>query len=214
MEVFLKYGVLFSVFISLISLVYLVYKTFSFSNKPLYAASQGKSIKGIVYALGEGMMPWEKDSAKKHLVTYVAGVFYHIGIFASFLYLFSVIFGANLPFVLTRVFQAVVIISLVCGIGLLIKRMTRSYMMKISCPDDFFSNIIVDVFLIWGLIDTFTVSFRHVFYIISIIMIFYMPLGKIRHCFFFFYSRILFGSFYGRRGVFPENQRRLKRFEG
>jgi len=38
------------------------------------------------------------------------------------------------------------------------------------------------------------------------VMFLYIPVGKIRHCFFFFYSRILFGLFYGRRGVLPQNK--------
>jgi hypothetical protein len=40
-------------------------------------------------------------------------------------------------------------------------------------------------------------------YIISAITFVYVPLGKIRHCLYFFFSRIFFGKFFGRRGVLP-----------
>jgi hypothetical protein len=31
----------------------------------------------------------------------------------------------------------------------------------------------------------------------------YVPLGKIRHCFFFFAARCHMGAHFGRRGTFP-----------
>jgi hypothetical protein len=40
-------------------------------------------------------------------------------------------------------------------------------------------------------------------YIISALTFIYVPLGKIRHCLYFFFSRIFFGKFFGRRAVFP-----------
>jgi hypothetical protein len=40
-------------------------------------------------------------------------------------------------------------------------------------------------------------------YVISAVTFVYVPLGKIRHCLYFFFSRIFFGKFFGRRAVFP-----------
>jgi hypothetical protein len=37
-------------------------------------------------------------------------------------------------------------------------------------------------------------------------MLVYIPLGKIRHCLYFFFSRTFFGKFFGRRAVFPHPQ--------
>ena len=41
------------------------------------------------------------------------------------------------------------------------------------------------------------------FYLVSAAMLIYLPLGKIRHCLYFFFSRTFFGKFFGRRGVLP-----------
>ena len=38
---------------------------------------------------------------------------------------------------------------------------------------------------------------------VSIALAVYVPLGKIRHCLFFFPTRYFFGSYFGRRGVLP-----------
>ena len=92
---FLKYGVILSFLLSIISLTILVLKTFSFGKKLLYAEPRGNKKKGIFYAFGRGMMPWEKESARKHLPTYIGGILYHTGIFVALIYLFSQIFHSG-----------------------------------------------------------------------------------------------------------------------
>jgi hypothetical protein len=46
-------------------------------------------------------------------------------------------------------------------------------------------------------------SFLIPMYLIGAITFVYVPLGKIRHCLYFFFSRTFFGKFFGRRAVFP-----------
>lgn len=204
----LRYGIILSFFITVIYLFFLIIRTFSFGKKSLYAESQGDVKKGIIYAFGKGMMPWEKESAKKHLLTYFAGIFYHFGIFSAAFYVISVIIHFYIGALIVNLIRALVFIGILCGIGLLVKRIILPYMRKISTPDDFLANILVDVFLILAFIDSYTLELRNVFLASVIIMLLYIPLGKIRHCFFFFYSRVVFGIFYGRRGVFPQSQSR------
>jgi hypothetical protein len=40
-------------------------------------------------------------------------------------------------------------------------------------------------------------------YIVAAVTFVYVLLGKIRHCLYFFFSRMFFGKFFGRRAVFP-----------
>ena len=164
--------------------------------------------KGIIYAFGQGMMPWEKESAKKHLITYFAGIFYHFGIFSAAFYVISIIIHFYIGALIINFIRALIFIGVLCGLGLLIKRIFLPYMRKISAPDDFLANILVDIFLILAFIDSYTLGLRNVFLAAVIILLFYIPMGKIRHCFFFFYSRVIFGMFYGRRRVFPQSQSR------
>jgi len=202
-----RYGVLAAFFVSLFSLVILTLKTFSFGRKSLRSRPQGSIRKGIVYAFGRGMMPWEKESAAKHIPTYLAGMVYHTGVFAALFYLFSLIILFPLPLMCVQVFRILIFCGILCGLGLFIKRIYKSPMRKISCPDDYAANLLVDIFLIFSLLDTFTNNLRPYLFIVSLVMLLYIPLGKIRHCFFFFYSRLLFGKFFGRRGVLVLEQK-------
>lgn len=167
---------------------------------------QGDGFKGIIYALGKGLAPWEKESARKHLPTYLAGICYHIGIFAALFFLVSLVVPFRLGSLSLILLRLLILIGSLCGIGLFVKRSLKPHIRKISCPDDFASNLLVDVFLILALVGTYKTQLESVLFAVSIILILYIPLGKIRHCVYFFYSRILFGLFFGRRGVLPQKQ--------
>ncbi|HLP62645.1 MAG TPA: hypothetical protein VK186_27645 [Candidatus Deferrimicrobium sp.] len=203
----MKFGVISAFLFAVVSLAFLVLKTFSFGKKKLYAEPRGDVKKGIIYAFGKGMMPWEKESAGNHLPTYIAGIFYHSGIFLTLLYLATIILAIQLPPTVILFFQALCLAGAVSGLGLLVKRLFSPMMRALSCPDDFAANILVDVFLIAAFLHTLgpVPNITLSLFSTATIMFLYMPLGKIRHCFFFFYVRVLFGAFYGRRGVFPNN---------
>jgi hypothetical protein len=68
----------------------------------------------------------------------------------------------------------------------------------------------VNLFLFLSLITSWTEEFKVFFFLVSIVMFLYIPMSKIRHCFFFFYTRTLFGFFYGRRGALPPPRRQAK----
>lgn len=203
MDTLLKYTVIAAFLFSILSLTVMVLRTFSFGKKELYAEPKGSVGKGIIYAFGKGMMPWEKESAGKHLPTYIGGVIYHGGVFLSLLYLFAVIVEIPIPAILLQVFRVLCAAGFAAGIGLLVKRYAKRGMRELSCPDDAAANILVDLFLIAAFLHTLLSGWNAYLFTVSIIMFLYIPFGKIRHCFFFFYVRILFGLFYGRRDIFP-----------
>ena len=206
----LQYGVIFSFFVSLTILLFLLVRTRSFGNKQLLSAPRGSWKKGIIYAFGKGMMPWEKESAQKHLWTYMAGFIYHFGIFAAFAYLIHLLILGSLNSILLNILRIAMVCGVVCGMALLVKRSFRTTLRKLSCPDDYAANAFVDLFILLALLDTVFPAIRPILFAQSIILLIYIPIGKIRHCFFFFYSRILFGYFFGRRGVFPQKQKPLE----
>jgi hypothetical protein len=199
----LRFGVIFSFLFSIISLTILVLRTFSFGKKPLYAESRGDAKKGVYYAFGRGMLPWEKESSSKHLPTYVSGMLYHACIFAALFYLLSLIFSLELSRLFISLLRLLFVLGFLSGLALFSKRIFLPALRKISCADDFAANIIVDLFLIFALIHSYSSKAAPLFFLLAIVMFLYIPVGKIRHCVFFFYTRILFGLFHGRRGVLP-----------
>ncbi len=199
----LKLGVAASVLFCLVVLTVILVRTFAFGRRPTYAHPRGGSLAGILYAFGPGMLPWEKESAAKHIWTYIGGILYHVGILMAMLFLATVLLGIPLTQTFLQPAQILLIIGLVSGVALLIKRILKPQMRALSGGDDYLANILVDLLLFFALAATFAEAMLVPFLAVAMIIFIYVPFGKLRHCVFFFYSRILFGTFFGKRGVFP-----------
>jgi hypothetical protein len=185
------------------ALTFLVVRTFAWGRKELYAPPSGKSWSGVWYAFGQGMMPWEKESAGKHLPTFFAGIFYHLAVLAAIICLILGLTNniAGTPYSTTL--RLILSIGILSGLGLFIKRLSKPFMRRISTPDDYIANLLVTIFICAALLASFDARLSNFLFISAIVLFCYMPVGKIRHCVFFFYSRFLFGAFFGRRNVFP-----------
>lgn len=201
----MQLGVAASVLFCIALLTVMVVRTFSFGQKQTYANPQGNRFSGVVYAFTQGMLPWEKETAARHIWTYTGGILYHIGILIAFLFLTTLLLHISLYAVFLQAMRILLFIGLVSGLALLIKRTIKPHMRSLSCGDDYLANIFVDLLLLSALATTFNENAYLIFSIIAIIIFVYIPFGKIRHCVFFFYSRILFGDFFGRRGVLPHS---------
>jgi hypothetical protein len=199
----LRAGVFVSLVISLAVLAFQVFQARKFGRSRLHSEAQGSQGKGIAYAFGRGMMPWEKESAAGHLPTYIAGMIYHAGIFTAILYALGLAASIRLPRAVLAAMPFLLAAGFLSGTGLLLKRVADPKMRYLSCPDDYVANLLVDAFILAGLLTFWRAVPPPVFLAAAILTFSAMPLGKIRHCFFFFYSRVLFGSYFGRRGVLP-----------
>jgi hypothetical protein len=82
-------------------------------------------------------------------------------------------------------------------------RIVEHNLRGLSIPDDHFAVWLVTVWMAVAALSVWNEAFLIPFYILSAITFAYVPLGKIRHCLFFFFSRTFFGKFFGRRAVFP-----------
>jgi len=173
--------------------------------KPVYAKIQGNPRQALVYTFSAGMMPWSKESASRHLPTFIAGIIFHIAVASAVVTLVAAIFAWTLPSLLKPVLLAALFAGIGCGLGLLVKRMVIGYLRAISVPDDFAANLLVNLFMILAAVNLI-VGASTVFFVTAIVLFAYIPFGKIRHCWFFFCSRALFADFFGYRGALPPAQ--------
>jgi len=196
----LRILVLASAGLSLAVLTGLAVRAIGFGRTRYHSRGQGSIGRGVVYAFGRGMI--EKESVTLHRPTFFGGIAYHGAIFAGLAYLFCVVF--RIPAVPPAwFFRPVLIVGTAIGLALLVKRMKSPHLRKLSCPDDFFSNALVDLFLAAAFLHSVIPSIEPFLFGLSIFLFLYLPLGKIRHCFFFFYTRLVFAVHYGRRGSLP-----------
>ncbi len=161
---------------------------------------KGDPRRGILYSLTFSMLPWKKDSTRRHPWTYAAGMGMHLGIFLTVLFAVGRRF-ASWPEWSLPIFGVAAGVGLVSALGLFVKRGTRSYMHAISSADDFLANLLVQLYLLAGCLTAFLPAANPFWRLTAILLLLYVPLGKIYHMLLFFVSRTLFGLQFGRRGV-------------
>jgi nitrate reductase gamma subunit len=164
---------------------------------------KGNISHGITYAFTEGMMPWAKESTRIHMIAYLRGIGFHVGIFAAIGTVIISPFWRYLPPLLSSFLSGVLILGAILGAAGGIMRITEHNLRGLSLPDDYFAVWLTTLFITVTGLALMSEAFVIPMYIISAITFVYVPLGKIRHCLYFFFSRLFFGKFFGRRAVFP-----------
>ena len=167
---------------------------------------KGNPQHGITYAFTLGMMPWVKESTRIHMIAYLRGIGFHVGIFTAIGALIISPFWGLLPGVVTFLIMIVLGTGTLLGAAGGVMRLAEHNLRGLSIPDDHFAVWLVTVWMAVAALAVWNEAFLAAFYILSAITLAYIPLGKIRHCLYFFFSRTFFGRFFGRRAVFPHTE--------
>ncbi|MEW5871860.1 MAG: hypothetical protein AB1894_21510 [Chloroflexota bacterium] len=165
------------------------------------ARPQGSIRSGILFAFTLGMAPWEKESTRQHWIAYLRGIFFHVGIFMAFGVLIASPWLAVLPKLLVYLALLVTGLGAIFGFAGIFMRLMGENERTLSLPDDYFSVFLSSLFTALAFVVLLVPGALPVFYIVTAILLIYIPVSKIRHCVYFFYSKFFFGLGYGRRGV-------------
>ena len=173
-------------------------------NRPFkhdLSRGRGDVRSGILYAFTLGMAPWEKESTHRHWMAYFRGIFYHLGIFMAFAVLFASPWLSFIPDPLIWLALLVTAVGAVFGFAGIVMRLAEEDTRVLSLPDDYFSVFLAALFVALAFVSLLWPSALPVFYVVTAVMLVYIPFSKIRHCVYFFYSKFFFGLSFGRRGV-------------
>ncbi len=162
---------------------------------------KGEAGRGILYAFTLGMMPWAKESTRRHWVAYMRGIAFHVGIFAGLAALLASPWFTAIPFLIRALFGVVTGVGAVMGVAGGIMRITEHNLRAVSTPDDHTSVWLVSLFLAAMTAALIQLAFVPFMWITAAAMLLYAPLSKIRHCLFFYMGRLFYGLHIGRRGI-------------
>ena len=95
-----------------------------------YSFPLGKTLPAIFYSFTGAMSPTKKETAYLHLPTYAAGMIFHIGTFWGVFCLILLFFNIKLPEWLEYASSILLIVSAICGLSILIKRILVSKIKK------------------------------------------------------------------------------------
>jgi hypothetical protein len=167
------------------------------------SAVKGNISHGIAYAFTTGMLPWAKESTRIHMIAYLRGIGFHIGVFTAIGMVILSPFWRFLPPLLSWTLFWVLTLGAILGAAGGVMRILEHNLRGLSLPDDHFAVWLTTLFIVVTGLAVVNKAFVIPMYILSAVTFVYIPLGKIRHCLYFFFARIFFGKFFGRRAVFP-----------
>ncbi|MDR7426619.1 MAG: hypothetical protein QN152_01255 [Armatimonadota bacterium] len=169
--------------------------------RPEMARPAGSVAQGVLYAFSWGMLPWAKESTRRHMLAYLRGVVFHLGIGAAFLALLVGPWRAQGAGPLRWALVTLSAGGAMAGLGGLLARVVETRLRRLSTPDDFFAVALVSLFTLAAAAAIVVPALVPAFYGLAAATLAYIPFGKIRHCFYFFFARYFFGAGFGRRGV-------------
>jgi len=183
--------------------IYHFLKLINLGSPKDYSKKSGSTKSGIIYSFTHAMNPVNKESAFLNLPTYISGVIYHLGTFLAIILFFVLFFTTNINELISLLLAAFLLLSTLCGAGMLIKRITDKKLRHLSNPDDYISNILVTLFHLGSGTVLFIPDVYPVYMVIASLLLLYIPLGKLKHVIYFFAARYHIGYFYGWRSVWP-----------
>jgi hypothetical protein len=187
-----------------LGLLGIILKLREIMNRPFkadLARERGKPGRGIFFAFTLGMAPWEKESTRIHWIAYLRGIFFHLGIFMAFGVLLISPWLELLPDILVWLMLAVTGFGALFGFAGIYMRLAGPNERVLSLPDDYASVFLTSLFIALAFATLLWPSVLPAFYVVTGLMGAYIPVSKIRHCVYFFYSKFFFGMGFGRRGV-------------
>ena len=178
-------------------------------NRPFkkdFSRERGSPGRGVLFAFTLGMAPWEKESTRIHWIAYLRGIFFHIGIFTAFAVLVVSPWLNILPAWVIWIAVVITGFGALFGFIGIFMRLSGHNERVLSLPDDYASVFLTSVFIALSMGTLLSAAFLPGFYISVGILAIYIPISKIRHCVYFFYSKFFFGSNFGRRGVIGQSK--------
>ncbi len=162
---------------------------------------KGSTARGVLYAFTAGMAPWAKESTRLHLLGYLRGVVFHLGIFIALATLlvspWLESFSNPVRWTAAGISGAGAVMGIVGGI----LRVSDRNLKALSTPDDHFSVWLMSLVLLSASAALVSMSWLPVFYLLSSVLLVYAPVSKIRHCVFVYFGRLFYGIHIGRRGI-------------
>ena len=168
------------------------------------------STRGILYSWGNIALPWGMESTRQNPFFYVQFVLFHLAVAAGIAMSFVIPYAPGLmkPMFVVRALQTIFAVGCLIGCYRLYRRLTNRYIRQISSPDDFFSLILLTV---WMFVSIWAAPNRPeqgegalmTYFLLTAFFLIYVPFSKISHYLYYPFTRYYFGRTMGYRGVFP-----------
>lgn len=178
---------------------------------------KGSKAAGVVKTYLKGILvwpfiPWVKNTFKKNPLIYVGGGLFHLGLFvtiflgAAHMLAWKSLLGFGWPTLPLPIVDWLAAAGIAGMLILLINRIVHPVLKLISGPAEYLAWLFVFLPMVTGYMLThhlwFPYEVLYSFHMLAVdVLLIWIPLSRISHFIFYFFSRTIHGQEFGKRGV-------------
>lgn len=181
--------------------------------------ARGSKTAGVAKSYLKGILiwpfiPWVRNTFNRNPVTYLAGGLFHLALFVviflgtAHMLVWKSLLGFGWPTLELPIVDWLAAIGIVAMIALLINRLVNPVLKLISGPAEYLNWLLVFLPMVTGYIMTHHLWFRYEvlfsLHMLAVdVLLIWIPLSRISHFIFYFFSRTIHGVEFGKRAVTP-----------
>ena len=178
---------------------------------------KGSKAGGVVKSFLKGILirpfiPWVKNTFKRNPLIYVGGGLFHLGLFAVIILgtphmlVWKSLLGFGWPTLPLPIVDWLAAVAIVAMLVLLINRIIHPVLKLISGPAEYLAWLLVFLPMVTGYMMTHHMWLQYdalfSLHMLAVdVLLIWIPLSRISHFIFYFFSRAIHGQEFGKRGV-------------
>lgn len=158
--------------------------------------------------------PWVKNTFNRNPIIYLAGGLFHLGLFVviflgtAHMLVWKSLLGFGWPTLSLPIVDWMAAISIVALLVLLVNRLINPVLKLISGPAEYLNWLLVFLPMVTGYIMAHHLWFRYEvlfsLHMLAVdVLLIWIPISRISHFAFYFFSRTIHGVEFGKRAVSP-----------
>ncbi len=181
--------------------------------------ARGSRVGGAARSFLKGILiwpfvPWVKNTFSRNPVIYLAGGLFHLGLFvvlilgSAHMLVWKSLLGFGWPTLPLPIVDWMAAATIVAILALFINRLVNPVLKLISGPAEWFNLVFVFLPMVTGYAMTHHLWFRYeVLYSLHMlcvdVLLIWIPLSRISHFMFYFFSKAIHGADFGKSAVSP-----------